>query len=88
VQHALAIGLVNRVVAPKDVVPTAEEFTRKISRAAPVALLKSKAIVRSSGRPLEEARDRVAMHEGKRGDHDAGGPRAFMESGHRASRDG
>lgn len=49
-QQALAIGLVNRVVPPKDVVPTAEQFARKISQSAPVALLKSKeAIVRGSG---------------------------------------
>src|SRR6185295_6486529 len=54
-QHALAIGLVNRVVPPDQVVSTAEDYARKISQGAPVALLKSKeAIVRGSGRPLEE----------------------------------
>ena len=55
-QHALAIGLVNRVVPPQEVLSTAEEFARKISLGAPIALLKSKeAIMRGSGRPLEEA---------------------------------
>ena len=55
-EHALRIGLVNRVVPPADVLATAEEFARKISLGAPVALSKSKeAIVRSNGRPLAEA---------------------------------
>jgi enoyl-CoA hydratase len=81
-RHALAIGLVNRVVPPKDVLPTAEEFARKISQGAPVALLKSKeAIVRGSGRPLEEAfaiesqctKENAATDDAKKG------PRAFME---------
>lgn len=81
-QHALAIGLVNRVVPPADVLRTAEEFARKISLGAPIALLKSKeAIVRSSGRPLEDAfaietqctKDNAATDDAREG------PRAFME---------
>jgi enoyl-CoA hydratase len=81
-QHALAIGLVNRVVPPKDVLPTAEEFARKISLGAPVALLKSKeAIVRSSGRPLEEAFaiESQCTKENAATDDAKEGPRAFME---------
>lgn len=81
-QHALAIGLVNRVVPPKDVVPTAEEFARKISQGAPVALLKSKeAIVRSSGRSLEEAFliESQCTKENAATDDAKEGPRAFME---------
>ena len=81
-QHALAIGLVNRVVPPKDVLPTAEEFARKISLGAPVALLKSKeAIVRSSGRPLEEAFaiESQCTKENAATDDAKEGPRAFLE---------
>lgn len=81
-QHALAIGLVNRVVPPKDVVPTAEEFARKISQGAPVALLKSKeAIVRSSGRSLEDAFviESQCTKENAATDDAKEGPRAFME---------
>jgi enoyl-CoA hydratase len=81
-QHALAIGLVNRVVPPKDVLPTAEEFARKISQGAPVALLKSKeAIVRSSGRPLEEAFaiESQCTKENAATDDAKEGPRAFLE---------
>ena len=55
-QQALSIGLVNRVVPPGEVLATARDFARRISLGAPVALLKTKeAIVRSSGRPLDEA---------------------------------
>jgi enoyl-CoA hydratase len=81
-QHALAIGLVNRVVPPQDVVPTAEEFARKIGQGAPVALLKSKeAIVRSSGRPLEDAFaiESQCTKENAATDDAKEGPRAFME---------
>ena len=81
-QHALAIGLVNRVVPPQEVLPTAEEFARKISLGAPVALLKSKeAIVRSSGRSLEEAFliESQCTKENAATDDAKEGPRAFME---------
>ena len=81
-QQALAIGLVNRVVPPDQLLTTAEEFARRVSLGAPIALLKSKeAIVRSSGRPLEDAfaiesqctKDNAATDDAKEG------PRAFME---------
>lgn len=81
-QHALAIGLINRVVPPQDLLSTAEDFARRISLGAPIALLKSKeAIVRGSGRPLEEAfaiesqctKDNAATDDAKEG------PRAFIE---------
>lgn len=81
-QHALAIGLVNRVVPPQDVLPTAEEFARKISQGAPVALLKSKeAIMRGSGRPLEDAFaiESQCTKENAATDDAKEGPRAFME---------
>ena len=81
-QHALAIGLVNRVVPPRDVVRVAEEFARKISLGAPIALLKSKeAMVRSNGRPLEDAFaiESQCTKENAATDDAKEGPRAFME---------
>jgi enoyl-CoA hydratase len=81
-QRALEIGLVNRVVAPDEVLATAEDLARRVSLGAPVALAKSKeAVVRSSGLPLEQAFEietqctkENAMTEDARE-----GPRAFME---------
>jgi enoyl-CoA hydratase len=81
-QQALAIGLVNRVVPPQDVVATAEDFARRISLGAPVALLKTKeAMVRSSGRPLEDAFaiESQCTKENAATDDAKEGPRAFME---------
>ena len=81
-EQALAIGLVNRVVPPDQVLPVAEEFARRISLGAPVALAKTKeAMVRSNGRPFEEAfaieaqctKDNAATEDAKEG------PRAFMQ---------
>ncbi len=81
-QQALAMGLVNRVVPPDQVMAVAEELARKISLGAPVALAKSKeAMVRSNGLPFEEAfaieaqctKDNAATADAKEG------PRAFME---------
>ena len=55
-QQALAMGLVNRVVPPDQVMAAAEDLARKIGLGAPVALAKSKeAMVRSNGLPFEEA---------------------------------
>ena len=81
-QHALSIGLVNRVVAPGEVISTAEDFARRISLGAPVALAKTKeAMVRSSGLPFDAAfaieaqcTKQNAVTEDARE-----GPRAFME---------
>ena len=81
-RQALSIGLVNRVVARDDVLATAEDLARRISLGAPVALAKTKeAMVRSNGRPLEEAfaietqctKENAATNDAKEG------PRAFME---------
>ena len=81
-QHALSIGLVNRVVAPGEVMSTAEDFARRISLGAPVALAKTKeAMVRSSGLSLDQAfaiesqctKENAATEDAKEG------PRAFME---------
>ena len=80
--HALRIGLVNRVVDSEEVIATAEGLARMISLGAPIALAKTKeAMVRSNGRPLEEAfeiesqctKDNAQTLDAKEG------PRAFME---------
>lgn len=81
-QQALAIGLVNRVVAPSEVLKVAEDFARRISLGAPIALLKTKeAMVRSNGRPLEEAFaiETQCTKENAATDDAREGPRAFME---------
>ena len=52
-QQALAMGLVNRVVPPDQVMATALDLARRVSLGAPVALEKTKEVmVRSNGRPL------------------------------------
>ena len=81
-QQALAIGLVNRVVPPGDVLATARDLARRISLGAPVALAKTKeAMVRSNGRPLDEAfaiETQCTKDNAKTADAREG-PRAFME---------
>ncbi|WP_249011431.1 enoyl-CoA hydratase/isomerase family protein [Conexibacter sp. DBS9H8] len=81
-EHALRIGLVNRVVPSEQVIAVAEELANKISLGAPVALAKTKeAIVRSNGRPLDEAFEIESQctRENARTDDAKEGPRAFME---------
>lgn len=81
-QQALAIGLVNRVVPVNEVLPTAEAFARRIGLGAPIALVKTKeAIVRSSGRPLQDAFaiESQCTKENAATDDAKEGPRAFME---------
>jgi len=81
-ERALAAGLVNRVVPPGDVLATAEDLARRIALGAPLALAKTKeAIVRSNGRPLEEAfeiESQCTRENAKTADAKEG-PRAFME---------
>lgn len=81
-EHALRIGLINRVVPSDAVIATAEELARRISLGAPIALAKSKeAIVLSSGLSLEDAfaiesrctRENALSEDAKEG------PRAFIE---------
>ena len=81
-EQALTMGLVNRVVPPDQVLAVAEEFARRISLGAPVALAKTKeAMVRSNGLPFNEAfeieaqctKDNAATDDAKEG------PRAFMQ---------
>jgi len=81
-QRALEMGLVNRVVAPDQVLASAEDLARRVSLGAPVALAKSKeAMVRSNGRSLEEAFEieTQCTKENARTEDAREGPRAFME---------
>ncbi|MFT5172571.1 MAG: enoyl-CoA hydratase [Gammaproteobacteria bacterium] len=81
-QHALDIGLVNRVVAPREVLPEAQAFADRICLGAPIALMKSKeAMIRGSGRPLEEAFaiETQCTKDNARTDDAKEGPRAYME---------
>ena len=81
-EMARDMGLVNRVVPPDQVLAVALDLARRVSLGAPVALEKTKEVmVRSSGRPLDEAfaietqctKENAAMDDAKEG------PRAFME---------
>lgn len=81
-EHALRIGLVNRVVAPGEVLSTADAMARRLCTGAPVALAKTKeAIVRSNGRTFEEAFaiETECVIENAKTDDAKEGPRAFME---------
>ncbi|MGE3849602.1 MAG: enoyl-CoA hydratase/isomerase family protein [Gammaproteobacteria bacterium] len=80
--RALEMGLVNRVVAPQDVLPTALELAERLALGAPVALEKTKeAMVCSSGLPLAEAFavETRCTKENAMMDDAREGPRAFME---------
>ena len=81
-EAALAMGLVNRVIPPDQVLAVAEDLARRISLGAPMALAKTKeAMVRSNGLPFDEAfvieaqctKDNAATEDAKEG------PRAFMQ---------
>ncbi len=81
-RQALAIGLVNRVVPPGEVLATAEDLARRVSLGAPVALAKTKeAMVRSNGLPLDEAFaiETECTRANAKTDDAKEGPRAFME---------
>ena len=80
--RALEMGLVNRVVPPADVLPTALDLAERLSLGAPVALEKTKeAMVCSSGLPFEEAFavETRCTKENAMMDDAREGPRAFME---------
>jgi enoyl-CoA hydratase len=54
--EALRIGLVNRVVPPGEILPTAERMAERMSKNSPLAMRKCKeAMLASSGRTIEEA---------------------------------
>lgn len=82
-QHALRIGMVNRVVEPDEVLATAEQLASRIARGAPVALAKTKeAMLLGSGQPLEQAfRIETRCTKENAATADAvEGPRAFVEN--------
>jgi enoyl-CoA hydratase len=81
-EHALRIGLVNRVVPADQVMVEAERIARLICLGAPVALMKTKeAIVRSNGRPFDEAFaiESECTKENARTRDAREGPLAFLE---------
>ncbi len=81
-ERALAMGLVNRVVPPGEVLDTALDLARRMCLGAPVALEKTKeAMVCSSGLSLEEAFavETRCTKENAMMDDAREGPRAFME---------
>ena len=80
--QALAMGLVNRVVPPDQVLATALDLARRVCLGAPVALEKTKeAMVCSNGLPLTEAFavETRCTKENAMMDDAREGPRAFME---------
>ncbi|MBI2800465.1 MAG: enoyl-CoA hydratase/isomerase family protein [Gammaproteobacteria bacterium] len=81
-ERALAMGLVNRVVPPEQVMATALDLARRMCLGAPVALEKTKeAMVCSSGLPFDEAFavETRCTKENAMMDDAREGPRAFME---------
>lgn len=81
-EHALRVGLVNRVVVPDAVVDVAKQLAASVCLGAPVALMKTKeAIVRSNGRPLDvafEIESQCTKDNAETADAREG-PLAFME---------
>jgi enoyl-CoA hydratase len=81
-QRASDMGFINWVVPPNEVDQTARDAAKKLALGAPVAQTQAKeAMVRASGRPLEEAFEfELAASMVVRQTEDAReGPRAFME---------
>lgn len=81
-EHALRVGLVNRVVPSGSVLSESIEWARRIAKGAPFALAKAKeAIVQGSGRSLDEALlIEAACQDAVMASEDAKeGPRAFVE---------
>lgn len=81
-QEALTFGLVNKVVPMADLMPTAEEYARKLLESAPLAVRAIKELaVRSQSLTLEQGlRIEDSFQEFLRTTEDAReGPRAFAE---------
>jgi len=80
--EAHRIGFVNEVVAPDELMPRALAFADRLARNAPLSLRAIKqAVLRTSGRPLEEAHrieDEISATV-MRSQDAREGPRAFME---------
>ena len=81
-EHALRIGLVNRVVPASELMPTAERYAARLASNGPLALRKVKeAVLRSSGATLVEAFEieSACGAEVWRSEDAREGPRAFVE---------
>jgi E-phenylitaconyl-CoA hydratase len=81
-EEALSYGLINRVVPMKDLMPTAEEYARKLCENGPLALRAIKELaIRSQSVPLEHGlRLEESFQEFLRTTEDAKeGPRSFAE---------
>ena len=81
-REALSYGLINRVVPMEDLMPTAEDYARRLCEHGPLALRAIKELaIRSQSLPLEDGiRLEVAFQNYLRSTEDAKeGPRAFAE---------
>ena len=80
--EALEMGLLNRVVPHAELIPKAREWAHRLAENGPLAIAKIKeGVLRSSGRPLEEAlRIEDEVSAAVMASKDAReGPRAFKE---------
>ena len=81
-EEAHRCGLVNYVVEPDELMPTAEKFARQIAENGPLALKAIKeGVVRTTGIPLEDA-VKLELELGRqvmKSEDAKEGPRAFME---------
>lgn len=81
-EAAYRYGLVNRVVAPDDVLPVSRDTALRVAKGAPVALRKAKeAVVRTSGLPLADAYkiESACAAEVMRTEDALEGPHSFLE---------
>ena len=80
--EAFRIGLVNYVVAPDELLPTAERFARTIAENGPLAVKAIKeGVIRTTGIPLEEAfkLELDLARQVMKSEDAREGPRAFLE---------
>ncbi|MEJ7775882.1 MAG: enoyl-CoA hydratase-related protein [Sphingomicrobium sp.] len=81
-ERAFALGLINRIVAPSEVVTEAVGLARSICANAPLAILESLAIARAASgfdnSPLREAGDVAQARLARTADYQEGS-RAFVE---------
>jgi len=81
-QEALQHGIVNEVVSPEDLIPTAEKWANEIMKGAPLSIRASKeASVKGLNLPLEEAIPKVfpGMVKMYTSEDVIEGPKAFAE---------
>jgi enoyl-CoA hydratase/carnithine racemase len=81
-QEALNYGLINKIVPLKDLMPTAEQYAKRLCESGPLAVRAIKELaIRSQYLPLEHGlRLEESFQDFLRGTEDAKeGPRAFAE---------